>query len=124
MPLAQPFLIFISGFTPSMLTIQEFRTLLTYTGEPVAFATAKEPVQTANLIAIIQPVNTRDEGLLNSYGVGARTIQMAAADLPIAPVKFDSVTAQGERLVIDTVISQHTRGTGVISYFLCYCKGK
>lgn len=107
-----------------MLTIQEFRTLLSFTGEPVDFVTAKDPAKTAKLAAIIQPINTRDEGLLNSYGVGARTIQMAASDLPIAPVKFDSVTSQGERLVIDTVIAQHTRGSGTISYYLCYCKGK
>lgn len=107
-----------------MLTLAEFRTLLTHTGEPVVFATAKEPAQTAAINAIIQPINTRDEGLINSYGVGARTIQMAAPDLPVAPVKFDSVTAQGERIVIDTVIAQHTRGSGVISYYLCYAKGK
>lgn len=107
-----------------MLTIQEFRKLLAAVGEPVTLSPAKQPGQSYNLKAIIQPVSGRDEAIINAYGVGARTIQIAAPDLPAPPLKFDTVTSQGEKIVIDTVIAQHARGTGAVSSYLCYVKGK
>lgn len=107
-----------------MLTVKEFTQLRGVLGVPISFASAKPPSVTKDLTAIVQPINSRDEGLINAYGVGAKTIQILAADLPIAPLKFDTVTSQGERLVIDTVVPQNTRGTGTICFFLCYVKGK
>jgi hypothetical protein len=79
---------------------------------------------TSNLKAIVQPVNSRDEGLINAYGVGAKTIQILASDLIIAPLKFDTILCQNERLVIDTVVPQYVRGVGDVSFYLCYVKGK
>lgn len=107
-----------------MLTIDEFRQLLAAVGEPVTFTSAQNPGLSTNISAIVQPVNGRDEGIINAYGVGARTIQIAAPDLPSPPIKFDTVLSQGERLVIDTVIAQHARGTGAVSSYICYVKGK
>jgi hypothetical protein len=107
-----------------MLTVKEFTQLRGVLGVPIMFTSAKPPSVTKDLIAIVQPINSRDEGLINAYGVGAKTIQILAADLPIAPLKFDTVMSQGERLVIDTVVPQNTRGTGVICFYLCYVKGK
>lgn len=107
-----------------MLTPQEFIQLRAVLGVPVSFSSAKPPSVTKNLTAIVQPINSRDEGLINAYGVGAKTIQILATDLSIAPLKFDTVMCQNERLVIDTVVPQNTRGSGVISFYLCYVKGK
>jgi hypothetical protein len=107
-----------------MLTVLEFIQLREVLGIPITYTTAKPPVVVKNLKAIVQPVNSRDEALVNSYGVGAKTIQILASDLPIAPLKFDTVLCQNERMVIDTVVTQNTRGTGAISFYLCYVKGK
>jgi hypothetical protein len=107
-----------------MLTPQEFTQLREVLGVPVTFTSAKPPSVTKNLKAIVQPINSRDEGLINSYGVGAKTIQILASDLSIAPLKFDTVMCQNERLVIDTVVNQYVRGNGSISFYLCYVKGK
>ena len=107
-----------------MLTIKEFRALLSMTGEPVNFTTTKEPVQSLSIYAIVQPVNARDEALINSYGVGSKSIQICALDIPVQPVKFDVVLCRGERLVIDTVVPQHTRSNGLLCFYLCYVKGK
>lgn len=107
-----------------MLTVQEFKQLLSVVGEPVVYTCAKDEMITASINAIVQPINARDEGLINAYGVGSKTVQIAVGDTPIAPVKFDTILTQNERLVLDTVITQHTRGTGTPSYYICYVRGK
>ena len=107
-----------------MLTESEFRALLDATGEPVVFNQAKVPNTVANVKAIVQPLTKDNEVIVNAYGVTGRSIQIAARDLPVVPEKFDVVTCQGERHVIETVLPQHTRQTGTIAYFICYAKGR
>jgi hypothetical protein len=110
-----------------VLTEQEFRALLSVTGEPVVWKQAKAPQATANVRAIVQTigsVKSAEEVIVNAYGVTGRSIQVAARDLPVAPEKFDEITCQGERYIIETVLPQHSRQTGTITYFLLYSKGR
>lgn len=109
-----------------MLTEQEFLALLAVTGEPVAWRQAKAPNATANVKAIVQTIGSSrsEEVIVNSFGVTGRSIQIAARDLPVAPEKFDEITCQGERHILEAVLPQHSRQTGTITYFLCYSKGK
>jgi hypothetical protein len=110
-----------------VLTEQEFRALLSATGEPVTWTQTKAPQATAAVVAIVQTLGSvkgADETIVNAYGVSGRSIQIAARDLPVAPEKFDVITCQGERFVIETVLAQHSRQTGTIAYFLLYVKGR
>lgn len=107
-----------------MLTPAEFTQLRFVLGVPVTFSSAKPPSVSKEIDAIVQPINSRDEGLINSYGVGAKTIQILASDLPIAPLKFDTVICAGERMVIDTVVAHNTRNSGAVCFYLCYVQGK
>ena len=107
-----------------MLTKEEFIQLRSAVGVPVNFTSAKPPSFSRSITAIVQSVNSEEEALVNAYGVGAKTIQILSTDLPEPPLKFDTVMCQGERLVIDAVVTHNTRVTGNVCFYLCYVKGK
>lgn len=107
-----------------MLTLNEFRILANATGEPVSWVQAKAPNQNAAVNrAIVQSTSKSSEAIINAYGVNGVSIQVAAADLPIAPVKFDTFVVGSNNYVIDTPIAHKERGTGAVIYYTCYVKG-
>lgn len=105
-----------------MLTRAEFSMLLSATSVAAVWTEAKAPHRTANLRAIVAPVNKDDQALVNALGVNAHTVQFLASDLPVAPVKFDSIAAGGKTHIFDTVIEQHERGNGTLVYYICHSK--
>lgn len=109
-----------------MLTEAEFLMLLAATGEPIVWKQAKPPHATASVRAIVQSIGASrsDDIIVNAFGVTGRSIQIAARDIPVEPEKFDEITCQGEKYILETVMPQHSRQTGTITYFLCYSKGK
>lgn len=108
-----------------MLTAGEFGQLLAIVGEPVTFHQAKAPQAVQAIRAIVQSNAKAPDSVINSFGVNGRTVQMAAAGFAVPPEKFDWVTlANGERWVFEMVDPQHERGSGAITYWIGYCKGK
>lgn len=109
-----------------MLTLAEFRTLANVLGVPVTWSQAKVPNAVAIVPkAIVQTLTKAAETIINAYGVNGFSVQVAANDLPVAPEKFDTfIDAEGRKIVIDTVVAYEERGTGVITHFTCYAKGK
>lgn len=108
-----------------MLTLAEFRTLANATGIPAVWEQAQAPNQTAAIgKAIVQSTSKAAEPIVNAYGVNGKSIQVAAADLPTAPLKFDAFVVQGNRYVIDTVIEHKERGTGAVIHYTCYSRGR
>lgn len=108
-----------------MLTAAEFNVLLSQVGSPVTFQQAKPPNTTIALNAIIQPISRSEEALINAFGLTGRSIQFAVSALGgIVPEKFDRVVVGGETFVLESVVPHHARGTGALTYYVGYSKGK
>ena len=108
-----------------MLTLAEFRTLLAQTGRQVTWHQAKAPQTVQAVQAIVSSTSKAPEMIVNAFGINGWQCQVAAADLPVPPEKFDQFTdADGERYTIDIVIPKHQRGTGLVVSFTCYAKGR
>lgn len=109
-----------------MLTLAEFRLLANATGQPVTFTQAKAPNASASISrAIVQSTRKSAEAIIQAYGVNGISVQVAADDVPVEPIKFDSfLLANGDRFVIDTVITHSERTSGVDTHYTCYCKGR
>lgn len=103
----------------------EFAMLLQVTGRPVTFHQIKPPQAVTNVRAIVQSNIKSSEAIVNAYGVGGRTIQIAANALPTPPEKFDIVTdANGERWVLELVVPKHAEGSGAVVSYTCFSKGR
>ena len=105
-----------------MLTRPEFSALLNVTSVAAVWTEAKPPHRTANIRAIIAPIDKSFEVLVNSYGIEGLTIQFLADAIPTAPAKFDAVAAGGKSHVIESVIEQRERGSDTLIYYVCHCK--
>ena len=106
-----------------MLIASEFRQLLNVVGQTIEHHQAKPPQTVTNVKAIVQSTSKAAEAVVNTYGVNGFSIQVSALDL--TPLKLDQfVLATGERLTIADVVPHHERGTGKLSSFTCYVKGK
>lgn len=108
-----------------MLSAAEFSVLLRYHGGPLTWTQAKPPGQTAQLQGIVDSVRNAPENIVNAYGVDGWQIQVAAADLPVPPAKFDKFTdGGGHSFVIDDLVAHKQRGTGEVTHYTCYAKGR
>lgn len=106
-----------------MLTPQEFAQLLTVVGEPVTFTQAKPPHLAVATRAIVQDLGRAPDAIVNAYGLTGRSVQMTMAGLTVPPEKFDTIKrSNGEVIVLDMVNPEHTRGSGVVSYYIGYGK--
>lgn len=109
-----------------MLTLREFLQLAKITGAPMTWTQAKEPKLSVTLAkAILQSTKKERDTIVNSYGLNGHSIQVAKRDLPVAPEKFDRFTDnEGNHYVADTVVTHKERGTGLVTHYTIYCKGK
>ena len=106
-----------------MLKAAEFRQLLDATGQMVEHHQAKPPSAVTNVKAIVQSTSKAAEAIVNTYGVNGFSLQISALDL--TPSKLDQfVLATGERLTIADVVPHHERGSGTLSSFTCFVKGR
>jgi len=107
-----------------VLTDAEFSTALGAMGVPVTWTQVKPPQASVNVKSITGTIDNRNEVLVNAYGVGGRTFQFRAQDLPTPPVKFDQIVLAGETYTIHDVNTYHERGSGNVIAYRCLCKGR
>jgi limonene-1,2-epoxide hydrolase len=103
----------------------QYRSVINRLGFPGTFEKVKPPHTRINIARIGQRALRPDDALVNSYGVGARIVTIAAADLPgVVPEKFDAVRIGDERIVFEHVEPAHEPGSGKVIGWRCYVKGK
>ena len=105
-----------------MLTRPEFVTLLGQVGINAEWHQAKPPQAVSTVKAMVSPIDQRNDGLVNAYGVHGVQVQVDAA--VVQPIKFDRFKVGTESYTVDTAIPQHERVSGAIISYTCYCKGR
>ena len=106
-----------------MLTLAEFNAIIAAVGEPVTFRQAKAPNATYSINAIVQDMGRAPEAIANAYGLTGRSVQFAITGFAVAPEKFDQITrASGEKIILDLVNREATRGSGAVAYVVAYGK--
>lgn len=103
----------------------ELTALVQTLGQPVVFLQAKPPAtSTAIAKCATQSTSKAMEPIVNAYGVNGREFIILQRDLTTAPEKFDAVSFQGERYVLDTVVPLHEHGTGALMGWRAFSRGK
>lgn len=101
----------------------ELASLITVLGTSVNLEMIASGAKPA-LKVLTQSVGKLTEALINSYGVNGREFVFGVDDLPYPPEKFDVVTLDGERFVIDVPQTLREDGSGLIIGWRAYAKGK
>jgi len=105
-----------------MLTAGEFIQIVNTLGITVEWHQAKPPREVKNVRVVVSSIDKRNEAMLNAYGLEGKMFQIPAM---ITPKKLDQIVLPtGERYTLTDVEAVHTRGTGALVSYNCYCKGK
>ena len=80
-----------------------FASVLYSLGSPAVWRKATDPSVTAQITVGIKTAGPKDSTVVQAYGINARIITMDVAQFPVPPEKFDTVTVNGEDIVLETV---------------------
>jgi hypothetical protein len=78
---------------------------------------------TANIVGGSRIAGDKDDGIIQSYGIGALIFTLKARDFPTTPpIKFDQITIGTETHVIDHVAPVHLNNSTF--GYRCFVRGK
>ena len=90
-------------------------------GVPATWKQTKDPQATQDIIVGFKSIGWKDQELINAFGIGAKVLTIRVSELANID-KFDTITVNGERYTIDTVMPVHLNGVHLLHK--CYIRGK
>lgn len=101
----------------------ELAALVDYLGQPVTLEQTKLGMSKDLAKVLTQTTAKAPEAIVNAYGVNGREFVFKKDDLDTPPERFDVVTFNGERFVLDTEMTLYEPGGAVIGW-RAFAKGK
>lgn len=105
----------------------QYAAVINQLGVPAEFKQALPPnvsVRIAKVgIATIRPRSAGGDDVVNSFAVGTRVVTILESSLPVRPGKFDLLTINGEKFVIEDVRPAEEPGSGVTIGYRCAIAG-
>ena len=98
-----------------------FASVLYSLGSPAVWRKATDPSVTAQITVGIKTAGPKDSTVVQAYGINARIITMDVAQFPVPPEKFDTVTVNGEDIVLETV--HRIMLNASVSFYRAYARG-
>lgn len=88
----------------------QFNSTVAAVGVSAVWSRAKAPTPTKTITVGYKTAGVKDTDVINSYGINAIVLTVRAADVAVAPEKFDSFTINGVRHTADAATPVNLKG--------------